>query len=1653
MSFRSLGGDGGGPVKLSQITGSPTFRASAINAVAVIPLLSSDRNGEDSTTHSSESFDSFLSSLHRHNDINRNRNYGDDVNNLASDLNNTRNEPIVVVIPNFNLTRPGDWKYNETPLQNFHWGHGCQRLRFFDGRPYHSRLAHDRLINHELTRNWIDLCPSRRTGALIGILNVRDCPDQSTLERAIQEWHQWAERYSTPPYEVTAHGRDVDRDIVVPRLFVFDSFHESFVTNPNVDLQNATEKLKSNCLVAFPPVDEKRSQIMELHVNVVVNDLAVAIFQELEEKIRESDALMAASGLVKQGGRTATDSGPQQTVARTGFFGRSSASSSDGPNCNTEEDTPRGSGELSIEKLVAVVGPNSKLATARHSGSKNNNNNDLTRSASIVIKLENASSNNNKKSLAKTASRRTLSAVKAQLLTPLDEFWDYSELSPKDSHEMMKREVARREKFAADFSLLAGSPLDAYERYTKAADLCKTTSPDPLWYASALEGCAAAHIAMADIGGFNVDEYLESSFQLPEEIMACALVTASGKEKTISKGSNHNSKDNHKQNMPHVVGALCADALDVTSRHPKLACFHSELLLKLAWYTAEVEDVHLRCQWGLGGEECYGGEPNSDKRRWEKASATRLHFLELKNKEGEDVINMNTYKRCQKCIEFMHTAAATASLDPVTRADIAIRCVLICWKGLWPTVNPTDRGRVGERIQFKRKASFFAIVAAEAMSDVHGKIPNERAGALWIQASMMLSLTANNLVNKNYGWASLRAVALHALVTQGTQESSEEAATQLLMLVSTISPSNRKNGVMSSPSRRNNEDPNKIPTGSSRESYLESIADARSYLRQSAKVVAKDARARSKELFSQQNEISSLLVVQSKWVEDVPFKPSLIPMGVFSSDFSYRVLALRAVWSAIRFENCSTAQEQLLHQIYDLRKNSPASTLQTINTSINRQKLPIEITSIRIVKLESCFGLERVELKKKVEQNDHSMATFFNPYASKKEEKKTTTIPREEEQYISIAFTNKLSVPFEIASCKLKFDTHHSDRIKAPSISFVIPAQSKTFTVQFPFIILNKLNDDNVKEVYIDILEVRGLHITALSRSFFIPLGKGKQVDKCVKIKDQIIPKSASLYPRRDYSKSSKIVDQKSKVIDSPRLEIIPPQPNIRVSFVSSPTPIDDETIIPVLLADGEIFTLPNICVSNDTGLSGLGKIEKLQISATGLPGLSEVELYNISTTESKGKVLDKYVETNTSCPISISATCVGMDLDALNSADNKPASSFIAAKISAAPSMGSHSNECNVTLRFRYRGRSLSPTLEVWRKYEVGICILRVKGPRIPSLSFRCDLTWNSGYTELCNALAVQELRRRYKPARSYDFDLPRAGSTDNVEFVANRLGQDPGIHVCSDEVVVMISVANESASPINLSLEDGSSFGFTERMMSTLKVSPGVSAKFPIMLPRIDRSTDICERLTAMTRFKWKGDIPGAGVDDAKETGGPIFPVNRRVREGILEVPSVCLKNIVDENPIFLSRICKAPCSIDVNIVGETDGSESKRAEVGKPVDISTNVDMAEWLSIDLLERTNCTLNFCCARQDPSSRGGDNVESRNEFIWIGQIRKGLAYGKKSSQNPHLARLIFLNEGDYYVSACLSLSRVDNDGDVKEVWWAEKAVMIHVSNRMKIRQ
>jgi hypothetical protein len=927
---------------------------------------------------------------------------------------------------------------------------------------------------------------------------------------------------------------------------------------------------------------------------------------------------------------------------------------------------------------------------------------------------------------------------------------------------------------------------------------------------------------------------------------------------------------------------------------------------------------------------------------------------------------------------------------------------------------------------------------------------------MWLQASKILSQTGNGLMSGKYGWATLRAVALHSLVMQGLRESSEEAAIELLSLMSEISPPRHQlnsdlkalsldtlKDAMADESSNNMDDSNRSDSYLDTTSYIANIADARSYVRERAKEVAKDARARSKELFSGQNTPSSLLAVaQSKWVDDEPIQPVLLPMAEFSSDFSNKIIALRAVWSAIRFDSCAVAQRRLLGQITDLRKSSPASSVPNFAVSQSRQKLPIKIMSMEIVEAPGSSKFERVKIKKKVEQTDHSMATFFNPYASKKSEEDPTIIPLGEEQYVLVAFTNHLSIPFEIASCKLEFDARYSDRIKAPAISFVIPGQTKRFPVQFPFIVLDKPTDE--KEDGAVTLEVNGIHVTTLSRSMFLKIGKAKTEAEAVDKDDSsMIPNPASLYPRRDYKNSSK--KDIEKRIKSPRLEIVPPQPVLQVSFASSPTPIEEELIIPAPISDGEIFTLPKFCLWNDPGLGQLGKIEELQISASGLPNMPEILLYDLSGKTDFEGTKKKTKNSNDALPLSISVNCSGVDKDTLNG-NRERGSSSVSLRLSAAPDMGAHTSSCTITLRIRYRGKPATSSLEVWRKREVQVRVLRIKGPRISSMSFRCDLLWESAYSDLCRTYAAQESHRRYKPARSYELDLPGAGSTDDEEFVINRLGQDPGIHVCGDDLVVILSVANETSAPIILSMPDGSTIGFDGSAMNTLKILPGVSARFPVLLRRIERAPEICEKLLAMTRLQWRADVADLGSDSEGASGGPMVPINHRVRQGILEIPPVCLKSIIDENPIFLSRICRAPCSIKVNIA-------NTKIEAGKPVDVSILVDAAKWLPNALLEQTNLALEFCCAKKNSSS-SSDIISSQKhqqqprDYIWIGQIRKALAPDDRSSDNPHVARLVFLNEGDYVVSACVTFNRSGNDDDTKEVWFAEKAASIQVTPR-----
>lgn len=300
--------------------------------------------------------------------------------------------------------------------------------------------------------------------------------------------------------------------------------------------------------------------------------------------------------------------------------------------------------------------------------------------------------------------------------------------------------------------------MDAYERYSRAAEMCKA-SPDPLWYAAALEGCAAAHIAMAEAGGYNVDAYLEQNFQLPDEFMQMAN----------NIPLQESRKQTSKQTLPTVVFALCEEALHILNRNAKLAPLQAELLLKLGAYVADVDEAHLRCRWGEG-EGCYAGDP-SDPKRWDRPSVSQLAFQELKGKDGEDLIALSTVTRCQMFTKILHRAASTGALAPLSRADVAATCARLCIRGIVPTQWKNHPKK--ERIQMFRKAALFATVAAESISQCADMESAMQGSGLWLTACQFYSRDSNADGTPNYGWATLRASSLYALSQQEDKLSSE----------------------------------------------------------------------------------------------------------------------------------------------------------------------------------------------------------------------------------------------------------------------------------------------------------------------------------------------------------------------------------------------------------------------------------------------------------------------------------------------------------------------------------------------------------------------------------------------------------------------------------------------------------------------------------------------------------------------------------------------------------------------------------------------------------------------------------------------------------------------------------------------------------------
>jgi len=415
-------------------------------------------------------------------------------------------------------------------------------------------------------------------------------------------------------------------------------------------------------------------------------------------------------------------------------------------------------------------------------------------------------------------------------------------------------------------------------------------------------------------------------------------------------------------------------------------------------------------------------------------------------------------------------------------------------------------------------------------------------------------------------------------------------------------------------------------------------------------------------------------------------------------------------------------------------------------------------------------------------------------------------------------------------------------------------------------------------------------------------------------------------------------------------------------------------------LSDGEIFTIPTFRLENDFGRSGMGEIERLQVLAVGLPGIPDETLFDTDAlaaaleeeedvlTETDSEADEEDFEEMMECdglpPLKMKVIAEGLNLHSINDkSKNKGEGSIVKFQMAATHDMGDQlANGGNVRIRFRYRGPSPNPATEIWRKREVSLRIIRVKGPRISSLTFRSDLSWGSSYTELCNSLVKQRRRldtvagskwessnnrhRAMTRSRSLSTEVVDdplttesvvSGEENVVDYsILNRVGMDPGVHVSSDEVVLLMAVANETSSTIILSNRKGLVGGFEGSPMPTVRITSGVSVKIPVVIPRIDRFdedgqvTDLAAELVSRTALQWESEaLEGADGETEKIK-----------RTGRVRIPSRCLREIIDEHKSFASRICRPPVSLSVSVAGGS-GELGGKEEISLPLGSAIRVD----------------------------------------------------------------------------------------------------------------
>lgn len=101
--------------------------------------------------------------------------------------------------------------------------------------------------------------------------------------------------------------------------------------------------------------------------------------------------------------------------------------------------------------------------------------------------------------------------------------------------------------------------------------------------------------------------------------------------------------------------------------------------------------------------------------------------------------------------------------------------------------------------------------------------------------------------------------------------------------------------------------------------------------------------------------------------------------------------------------------------------------------------------------------------------------------------------------------------------------------------------------------------------------------------------------------------------------------------------------------------------------------------------------------------------------------------------------------------------------------------------------------------------------------------------------------------------------------------------------------------------------------------------------------------------------------------------------------------------------------------------------------------------------MKNLKLTLEFCCSNKDSGRESKRASEKDTAYVWSGMIRRSLIASGESPKK-HRARIVFLKEGHFMVSACAKVSSTvvqkNEDGESllkEETWWAPLAENIVV--------